>query len=78
MKKLFLFGTTLALFVLASCVKERNCSCTTTKSYAGTSTAETSMIVLKDVTKKQAKTLCASSTTTDEKGVVTTKDCKLE
>lgn len=78
MKKLFFVCSVLASALLTSCVKERDCQCTTTVTYAGASKSSTSNTVYKDVTKKQAKSLCASYTTTDEDGRVTTKDCKLE
>jgi hypothetical protein len=78
MKKLFLFCAVLTSSLFVSCVKERDCECTTTESYAGVSVASSSTTVYKDVTKKQAKTLCVSSTSTDETGVVTTNDCKLK
>jgi hypothetical protein len=78
MKKVILSTAVLAVSFLTSCVKERDCQCTTTESFAGKSTSSTQTTVFKDVTKKQAKTLCASYTTTDGSGVVTTQDCKLK
>jgi hypothetical protein len=78
MKKLILPIAILAASFLTSCVKERDCQCTTTESFAGKSTSSTQATVYKDVTKKQAKTLCASYTTTDDAGYVTTQDCKLK
>jgi hypothetical protein len=78
MKKVTLFAAVLTAFTFASCEKERDCTCTTTNAYAGTSTSSTQTIVYKDVTKKQAKTLCASYTTTDASGTTTTQDCKLK
>ncbi|MEO6902342.1 MAG: hypothetical protein ABI315_04215 [Bacteroidia bacterium] len=78
MKKIIFSIPVLALLVLTSCVKERDCNCTTTITYAGGSHVSTDKIVYKDVTKTQAKTLCASYTTTDDSGVVTTQDCKLK
>lgn len=78
MKKIFFFCAILSVSLFISCVKERDCECTTTITYAGVSTISTSNTVYKDVTKKQAKTLCVSSTNTAEDGKVTTKDCKLK
>jgi hypothetical protein len=78
MKKLILSLTVLTASFFSSCVKERDCQCTTTESFAGKSSTSTQTTVFKDVTKKQAKTLCASYTTTNESGVVTTQDCKLK
>lgn len=78
MKKVILFAAAVAAISMSSCVKERDCTCTTTSSYAGTSQSSTQTIVYKDVTKKQAKTLCASYTTTDDSGITTTQDCSLK
>ncbi|MCW3070659.1 MAG: hypothetical protein JWO44_549 [Bacteroidetes bacterium] len=78
MKKVVLFAAAVAAISMSSCVKERDCTCTTTNSYAGSSTSSTQTIVYKDVTKKQAKTLCASYTTTDDSGYTTTQDCELK
>jgi hypothetical protein len=78
MKKVILSTAILVASLLTSCVKERDCQCTTTNSFAGKNTTSTKTTVYKDVTKKQAKTLCASYTTTDDAGYVTTQDCKLK
>jgi hypothetical protein len=78
MKKVALFAAVVTAISMTSCVKERDCKCTTTYSYAGASTSSTQTIVYKDVTKKQGKTLCASYTSTDENGATTTQDCKLD
>lgn len=78
MKKVILSAVAVAAISMTSCVKERDCTCTTTTSYAGASSSSTQNIVYKDVTKKQAKTLCASYTTTDANGATTTQDCELK
>lgn len=77
MKKLMLVAA-VAVIGLASCKKERDCTCTTTTTFGGSSSSSTQTTVLKDVTKGQAKTICHSSTTTDASGAVTTQDCKLD
>jgi hypothetical protein len=77
MKKVILFAAVASAFSFASCEKERNCTCTTSYTFAGTTTSSTSVKTYKDVTKSQAKTLCAGYTETDPNGAVTTADCKL-
>jgi hypothetical protein len=78
MKKVVLFAAAVAAISFVSCEKERNCTCTSTYTFGGSSTSATKVTTYKDVTKKQAKTLCVSSTTTDANGGVTTDDCKLD
>ncbi|MBA3705577.1 MAG: hypothetical protein H0W84_06660 [Bacteroidetes bacterium] len=78
MKKTILFVAVLFAISFASCEKERECTCTTTSSFAGSSSTNTETITYKDVSKSKAKTLCSSWTSTDSKGVVTTKDCSLK
>jgi hypothetical protein len=78
MKKVILFAAVVSAISFASCKKERDCACTTTTNYGGASTTSSQTITYKDVTKKQAKTLCASWTTTDtSNGAVTTQSCTL-
>jgi hypothetical protein len=79
MKKVTLIAAVVTAVLMSSCsVKERDCKCTTTYSYAGNSSTSSETIVYKDVTKKQAKTLCVGYTTTDDTGHTTTKSCELE
>lgn len=79
MKKVILFSAVLAALSFASCKKEHDCTCTSTKTYAGTTTNEgTTIVTYKDVTKRNAKTLCVSSTQTDPDGKVTTSTCTLD
>jgi hypothetical protein len=78
MKKVILSAAVIAAIFMSSCVKERDCKCSTTTSYAGASSTSSETIVYKDVTKKQAKTLCVGYTTTNDAGYTTTKDCELE
>lgn len=77
MKKTILFVAVLAAISFASCKKERECTCTVTSTFGGTSSSGTQTRTYKDVTKKQAKTLCAGWTETSASGTVTTADCKL-
>jgi hypothetical protein len=62
---------------MVSCKKEHTCTCTSTYTSGGVSSTATTSITYKDVTKRNAKTLCVSSTQTDAAGGVTTDDCKL-
>lgn len=78
MKKVILSAAVLSAFSFASCEKERTCTCTSTYTYGGSSTPTTSAKTYKDVTKRQAKTLCVGYTETDANGGVTTTDCKLD
>jgi hypothetical protein len=78
MKKVILFAAVVSAFSLASCKKERDCKCTTTTTYAGSSVSGTANTTYKDVTKKQAKMNCISYTRTGDNGQVTTYDCKLD
>jgi hypothetical protein len=79
MKKVILFATIAVAVSMTSCQKkERDCFCSTTVSYAGNSTTSSETIVYKDVTKKQAQTLCVGYTTTDDVGYTTTKSCELK
>jgi hypothetical protein len=78
MKKIIFSAAVAVTFLFASCAKkEHTCTCTVTSSYAGTSTSYSTNETYKDVTKKNAKTLCVSSTTTDATGATTTSDCSL-
>jgi hypothetical protein len=78
MKKIIFSTAVAATVLLASCAKkEHTCTCTVVSSYAGTSSSSTYSETYKDVTKKNAKTLCVSSTSTDASGVTTTSDCSL-
>lgn len=79
MKKVILFAAVLSAFTFASCKKEHDCKCSTTSTFAGsTSPATTTTVTYKDVTKRNAKTLCVSSTETDADGRVTTSTCSLD
>jgi hypothetical protein len=78
MKKIILSAAVASCVLFASCEKERDCKCTTTTAFAGSSSTTTSTVTYKDVTKKQGKTLCASWTSTNDNGTVTTKDCELK
>lgn len=78
MKKVILFAAAVAAISMSSCVKERGCTCTTNSTYAGVTTSSTQKLIYKDVTKKQAKTLCKGYTTTDDNGNTMTKDCSLD
>ncbi len=77
MKKTILFVAVLSAISFASCKKERACTCTSTTTFAGSTSTGAQTKTYKDVTKKQAKTLCVGYTTTDGSGAVTTVDCKL-
>ena len=78
MKKVLFTVAVVSAVVLTSCKKEHTCTCTTTTSYAGGSSTSTSSVTYKDVTKKNAKTLCVSSTQTDATtGATSTSDCSL-
>lgn len=79
MKKVILFAAVVSAISFASCKKEHDCKCTSTTSFAGsTSAPEVTTTTYKDVTKRNAKTLCVSSTTTDPNGAVTTAECTVE
>jgi hypothetical protein len=78
MKKVILFAAVATAFSFASCKKEHDCRCTYTTTFGGVSTTSTSTETYKDVTKKNAKTLCVSSTSTSDNGVVTTSSCTVE
>jgi hypothetical protein len=72
MKKI-LFLATVITFTMASCAKDRTCTCTTTA--PGYSATEKVTIV--ESTKGQAKANCVSTSQT-ESGVTVTRDCKLD
>ncbi len=79
MKKVILFAAVTTAFSFASCKKEHDCKCSSTYTFGGaTSAAETNTITYKDVTKKNAKTLCVSSTETDANGGVRTTSCSVD
>lgn len=78
MKKLILAAVVLSSSFVISCKKDRNCTCTITKTYGGIGTVNTTAIVYKSVSKKQAKTLCVSYTSTSDGGTLTTETCKLD
>ncbi len=79
MKKVILFVAVTTAFSFASCKKEHDCKCSSTTSFAGSTTAAAvTTVTYKDVTKKNAKTLCVSSTKTDASGSVTTTECSLD
>ncbi len=75
MKKICL-AIILSAFMVSSCSKEkdRECKCTNIHTDGSTST---SSIVYKNVTKKEAKTLCKGYTYTVS-NLTVTKECKLE
>ncbi|MFL5762598.1 MAG: hypothetical protein ACJ77K_01570 [Bacteroidia bacterium] len=78
MKKIMLSAAVAASILMVSCKKEHTCACTTTTTYAGGSGSSSHSVTYKDVTKRNAKTLCVSSTSTDAtSGATTTDDCKL-
>jgi hypothetical protein len=78
MKKVILFATILSAVSFTSCVKERDCTCTSTYTPAGGSAISTTQVyTYKDVTKRQAKNNCISMTYTDAAAGVHTEDCKL-
>lgn len=79
MKKVILIAA-VAGIAFASCAKkEHDCVCSTTTTFAGsTSPATVTSVTYKDVTKRNAKTLCVSSTTTDANGAVTRSECELD
>jgi hypothetical protein len=76
MKKIA-FIAIIALAGLASCKKDRTCTCVTTRS--GSSGAETEVTTYSGVTKKSAKATCTSGTSYDmsDPGDVRTRDCQL-
>jgi hypothetical protein len=79
MKKVILFAAVVSAISFTSCKKERDCTCTVTKSTPGLGTATyTEKTTYKDVTKSQGKNNCISWTKTDDNGAVTTEDCTLK
>ena len=79
MKKVILFAAVTTAFTFASCKKEHDCKCSSTTTFGGsTSAAVETTVTYKDVTKKNAKTLCVSTTKTDASGSVTTNTCTLD
>jgi len=79
MKKAFLFLAVASVFTLASCKKDRTCTCTITPS-AGTVTTETTKFY--SAKKSEARLFCLGSqeTTTDGTTTVTgsNKTCTLK
>ena len=76
MKKLILIT---AVTLMASCAKDRTCTCTTTSSVPG-STPQTQTWTFVETTPGQAKVNCANKATTVTSGtnsVTYTDDCKL-
>lgn len=79
MKKVILFATAVIAISMASCVKERECECKSTYTPAGgTAATTTTVYIYKDVTKRQAKMNCISSTYTDAAAGTHTEDCELK
>ena len=75
MKKI-LFIAIVAVASLASCKKDRVCTCTDTSSASG-STASTYVITYTKSSKKTAKANCLSTTTVSD-GVTYTSNCELK
>ena len=79
MKKIILSSAVAVALIMTSCQKkEHTCSCSSVYTYGGVNTPSSSSVTYKDVTKKNAKTLCVSSTQTDANGGVTTTSCELK
>lgn len=78
MKKLSVLAI-VAMMAMASCSKDRVCSCTETISGAGTSTTDKKTLV--GVSNGQAKAQCVSTKEDEEvlgTIITTTRDCKLD
>lgn len=75
MKKVILMAA--VCFAVASCGKDRTCTCTNTSSYNGISATTTSTRTLVDVSKGQAKANCISTAATYTDGSSYSSDCKL-
>jgi hypothetical protein len=75
MKKV-LFMAAVIVASLASCKKDRTCTCTTTSTYPG-ATSTTDIVTYNKAKKHDVRGMCLSTTTTDG-GYTTTKDCTLK
>jgi hypothetical protein len=71
MKKIFLFVAVVSAFSLASCKKDRVCTCTTT--YADGSVGDPYIVTFTDAKKSAAKANCLSTSETDWSGTGTQK-----
>jgi hypothetical protein len=74
MKKIFLFIAVVSAFSLASCKKDRVCTCTTT--YSDGSIGDPYIVTYTDAKKGEAKKACISGFVMDGADK-TTYDCKL-
>jgi hypothetical protein len=72
MKKILIPAVVVA-FAMASCAKDRTCTCTTT----APGYTDTEKVTIVESTKGQAKANCVSTSQT-ESGVTVTRDCKLD
>jgi hypothetical protein len=73
MKKIIFIGF-VAVASLASCKKDRTCTCTTT--YSDGSPSDTDVMVITKSRKSDAKVNCLSTTMVDD-GVTETTTCEL-
>jgi hypothetical protein len=82
MKKIFLFIAIASVFSLASCKKDRNCTCTTSSTSSnGTVTINPAFVVtFNHSTKGDARLLCQSyaTTTTNGGGTKNATTCTLK
>ncbi|MCW3084181.1 MAG: hypothetical protein JWP12_1547 [Bacteroidetes bacterium] len=76
MKKV-LFIAVVAVASLASCKKDRTCTCTSSNSVSGADPIPTVKTYTK-AKKGDARAACLSYTRTETGGSVTTVDCKLD
>lgn len=82
MKKITLILSVVAVASLASCKKDRVCTCTSSSNAPATSgytTSHTDEITMKKVSKGTAKRACVKTETTSNGSTyTTTNDCKLK
>jgi hypothetical protein len=72
MKKIFLFVAVASAFSLASCKKDRTCTCTTTGNSGGVAASFTTVSTLNKVKKGDAKKACISNTYVSSGETITT------
>ncbi len=65
MKKTALFVAVIAALSLASCKKDRTCTCTTVESDGTNSTTSTQVYTVKDAKKGDAKKMCIDQTSSN-------------
>jgi hypothetical protein len=75
MKKIFLFVAVVSAFSLASCKKDRTCTCVSSNSDG--SPGDTYIVTIKDAKKSDSKKACINQTYT-EPGNTTTVTCTVK